>query len=153
LRADARAVDASYQVLIATARPLWRNVFGGDDEATSQAMRLASASRNYSRDLVADIDAIGPLDAETTKDVERAGATLQRSLETIAAALNGPRDGIYTRSSALFDRAERRMKGRFDSVEGSPLAIHDLKLIDGAMAKMAELIGLDVTDYDTTRVR
>jgi uncharacterized membrane protein YgaE (UPF0421/DUF939 family) len=153
LRSDTRAVDASYQVLIATARPLWRNVFGGDDEATSQAMRLASASRNYSRDLVADIDAIGPLDAETTKDVERAGATLQRSLETIAAALNGPRDGIYTRSSALFDRAERRMKGRFDSVEGSPLAIHDLKLIDGAMAKMAELIGLDVTDYDTTRVR
>jgi hypothetical protein len=29
------------------------------------------------------------------------------------------------------------------------LAIRDLKLIDGTMAKLAEVVGLRVTDYDT----
>jgi hypothetical protein len=31
-------------------------------------------------------------------------------------------------------------------------AVRDLKLIDGAMAQMAELLGLSITDYDTVPV-
>jgi uncharacterized membrane protein YccC len=138
LRADARAVDASHQALVATAQPLRRNLFGSLDERTGQAMRLAAASRHYSRNLVNDVEGIGPLDAGLRLDIERASASLHQSLETLAEAFTGSRGGVYTRSSALFDRAD----------EGQ-LAIRDFTLIDGAMAKLAEVIGLQVTDHDT----
>src|SRR6202034_3248134 len=72
LRADARAVDASYQALVATAMPLRRNLFGSFDEETNETMRLASASRNYSRNLVADVAATGLLDTTARTDIEQA---------------------------------------------------------------------------------
>jgi uncharacterized membrane protein YccC len=149
LRVDARAVDATYQALVATAQPLRRNLFGSFDEDTGRAMRLAFASRNYSRNLVADVEATGPLNSELRLDVEKASATLQRSLGGVADALTGPREGMYTRSSALFDRAERRLEERLAGVDEGQLAIRDLKLIDGTMAGVAEIMGLTITDYDT----
>jgi hypothetical protein len=152
LRADARVVDASYQALLATAQPLRRNLFGSVDEQTGRAMRMASASRNYSRNLVGDLEAIEPLDGELRASVKRASAALHQSLDVVAGALTGPRDGVYTRSAALFDRAERLLEERSASIDEGQLAIRDLKLIDGAMAQMAEVIGLGITDYDTVGV-
>jgi uncharacterized membrane protein YgaE (UPF0421/DUF939 family) len=152
LRADARAVDASYQALVATAQPLRRNLFGNLDEETGQAMRLASASRNYSRNLVADVKATGLADTETRMEIEQASAALHDSLEVVAGAFTGSRDATYTRSSALFERAERRLEGGLAVAGEGQLAIRDLKLIDGAMARMAELMGLRITDYDTAGV-
>jgi uncharacterized membrane protein YccC len=151
LRADARAVDVSYQALVATAQPVRRNITSSDQKM-SEAMRLATASRHYTRDLVAAVGTIAPLDQETSRDIERASATLHRSLEMIAAALNGPRGGVYTRSSSLFDRAERRLEARPAAIDEDRIAIRDFKLIDGTMAKVAELIGLGITDYDTSQV-
>ncbi len=151
LRADARAVDATYQALIATAQPLQRNLFGSRDEDTAAVVRLASASRNYGRNLVGDVDGVGPLDTETSLDVARARATLRQSMDTVAEALNGPRDVTYTRSSALFDLAERRLQER-TTLERGPLVLRDLKLIDGAMAGIAEVIGLSITDHDTVAI-
>ncbi|HYZ55551.1 MAG TPA: carboxypeptidase regulatory-like domain-containing protein [Streptosporangiaceae bacterium] len=149
LRSDARAVDAAYQALTTTAQPLRRNLSGGIDEDTGRALRLASASRNYSRNLVADTEMAGPLDAGTRLDIELASATLRQSLDVVAGALTGPRDGVYTRSSALFDQAERRIEEHSGIVGPAQLAIRDLKLIDGTMAGMAEALGLSITDYDT----
>jgi uncharacterized membrane protein YccC len=149
LRADARAVDASDQALMATAQPLRRNLFGSHDEDTAQVMRLASASRHYSRNLVNDAEGIGPLDPALRLDVARAAATLSSSLHILADSLTGPIDADYTRSSALFDRTERRLEDDAARLDKGQLAIRDLKLIDGAMAKLAELAGLPVTDYDT----
>jgi uncharacterized membrane protein YgaE (UPF0421/DUF939 family) len=149
VRSDARAVDAAYQALTATAQPLRRNLSGGIDEDTGRALRLASASRHYSRNLVADTERAGLLDAGTRLDIELAGATLRQSLDVIAGALTGPRDGVYTRSSALFDQAERRSEERSGIAGPAQLAIRDLKLIDGTMARMAEVLGLSITDYDT----
>ena len=146
LRADARAVDASDQALVATAQPLRRNLFGSHDEDTGQAIRLAAASRHYSRNLVNDAEGVGPLDSEMRLEVARASATLQSSLDILAESLTGPIERDYTRSSALFDRTERRLEDRTD--EGR-LAIRDFKLIDGAMAQLAGLAGLSVTDFDT----
>jgi hypothetical protein len=130
LRADARAVDATHQALVATAQPLRRNIFGSLDEKTGQAMRLAEASRNYSRNLVNAVEAVGHLDV-------------------LACSFTGPRESDDTRSSSLFDRTERLLEERSETIDEGQLAIRDLKLIDGAMAKMAEVIGLRVTDYDT----
>jgi hypothetical protein len=79
----------------------------------------------------------------------RASGTLHQSIEVVARALTGPRDAIYTRSSSLFDRAERCLDvcpHRFDSTE---FALRDLMLLDGTMAHMAELMGLGITDFDT----
>ncbi len=115
-------------------------------------MRLAYASRNYSRNLVADVEAAGLLGPEMRMDIERATATLHQSLGSVADAVTGPRDGSYVRSSALFDRVERWLEeGSFPAGKGQ-LAVRDLKLIDGSMANMAEVLGLSVTDYDTVSV-
>ncbi len=149
LRSDARAVDAAYQALTATAQPLRRNLFGTMEEDASRTVRLASAARNYSRNLVADTERAGLADACTRLDIELASATLRESLDVVADALTGSRDATYTRSSALFDRAERRLEQRSSTVGPDQLAIRDLKLIDGTMARAAEYLGLRIADYDT----
>jgi len=149
LRADARAVDASHQALVATAQPLRRNLFGSHDEDMGQVMRLATASRHYSRDLVNDAEGVGPLDPGLRADVTRASATLHSSLDILAESLTGPIKADYTRSAALFDRTERHLEDHAAPMDEGQLAIRDLKLIDGAMAKLAELAGLPVTDFDT----
>ena len=150
LRNDARAVDASYQALVATALPLRRGPFGTVDEEMGRVVRLASASRNYSRDLVADLASAAPLDREFQGDVSRASATLHRSMDTVADAMTGPRQGIYVRSSSLYDRAERSFEGRGGGLDLGCAAIRDLQRIDGSMATLAEFIGLEVTDFDTS---
>ena len=112
-------------------------------------MRLALASRNYGRNLVADVEATGPVDAGTQGGIERASTTLHNSVEVVAGGLTGSRDVTYTRSSALFEWAEHQLDEHFD-IPGVRLAIRDLKLIDGAMARMAEVMGLHIADYDTS---
>ena len=152
LRADARSVDAAYQALLAAANPVRRNLFGTTDEQIAQVVRVASASRHYSRNLVTDTETLASHGPETHGELEHATATLHRSLETITESLNGPRDGTYTRSAALFDRAERRLEEHPAAIDEERFAIRDLKLIDGTLAKLAELIGLRITDHDTSLV-
>lgn len=149
LRADARAVDAAFQAVIATAQPLRRSYFGDLDEKTSGAVRLAAASRHYCRTLVADTEAAAPLDLRTRLDIKRSAATLEESLAVIEKAVTGPREGTYTRSSALFEQAERGLEGRDGHAGPAQLAIRDLKLVDGSMAELARILGLDVASYDT----
>jgi uncharacterized membrane protein YgaE (UPF0421/DUF939 family) len=149
LRSDARAVDASYQAVTATAQSVRRNLSGAINEDTGQTLRLATAARHYSRNLVTDTETASPLDPGTRLDIELASATLRQSLDVVAAALTGPRDGIYTRSAALFDQAERRIEERSGTAGPAHLAIRDLKLIDGTMAQLAETLGLAITDHDT----
>jgi uncharacterized membrane protein YgaE (UPF0421/DUF939 family) len=149
LRSDARAVDAAYQALTATAQPLRRNLVGTLDEDTGRAVRLASAARNYGRNLVTDAEMTGVADPSTRLDIKLASATLHESLDLVAGAMTGSRDVTYTRSSALFDRVERDLEESASSVAPAQFAIRDLKLIDGTMAQLAEILGLTITDYDT----
>lgn len=149
LRADARTVDAAFQAVIATAQPLRRSYFGDLDEKTSAAVRMVAASRHYCRTLVADTEAAGPLDPGTRLDIKRSAATLEESLAVIEKAFTGSREGTYTRSSALFEQAERRLEGREGHAGAAQLAIRDLKLVDGSMAELARLLGLDIASYDT----
>ena len=153
LRPDARAVDAAYQTVMATAQPVLRNLSGTIDEDVDQVLRLTTVTRNYSRNLVTDSERAGLTDPGTRLDIELASATLHQSLNVVASALTGPGDGVYTRSAALFDQAESRIYDRSGTVGPAQLAIRDLKLIDGTMARMAELLGLTITDYDTAPAR
>jgi hypothetical protein len=47
---------------------------------------------------------------------------------------------------ALLDQAERRIEERFGLAHPAQLAVRDLKLIDGTMARMAESLGLGIAD-------
>jgi hypothetical protein len=117
-----------------------------------RALRLTAASRNYSRNLVFDAETSGLPDCAPYLDIACASAKLQQSMEVVAQAVTGRRDGTYARSSALFDRAERGLEicpRRYTSLE---FALHDLTLLDGTMARLAELMGLPVTDYDTVEI-
>ena len=149
MRSDARAVDAAYQAVAATAQSVRRTVWGSADEDTVRALRLTSASRNYSRNLVVDTERTRPPGVATDLDLAWASATLHQSIEVVARALTGPRDGTYIRSSSLFDRAERRLDDCPHGLPSTELALRDFKLIDGTMAHLAELMGLGITDYDT----
>jgi uncharacterized membrane protein YgaE (UPF0421/DUF939 family) len=144
LRADARALDAAYHEVLATAQPTGRNVFGSPTDKTAQILRIATAARHNSRNLVIDAEATGPLDSKARAAVQEAGATLHQSLNVIVGAISGPRDVTYTRASALFDRAERNTE-RADKTHAR-LPIRDLKLIDATMAELAEPMGLTIAD-------
>jgi uncharacterized membrane protein YgaE (UPF0421/DUF939 family) len=149
LRADARHIDASYQALTTTVQPLRRNLFGSADDDTARVIRLVGASRNYARNLVADIDGADPQPALNRTDLELAGSTLRRSLNVISAAINGSRDVTYTRSASLFEQADQHLGWAPDRVDHGQLAIRDLELLDGTMAQLARVLGLHITDYDT----
>jgi hypothetical protein len=125
-----------------------RNLFGSPTDKTARAPRIAATARHYDRNLVTDIEATGPLDNEARAAIQRASSTLHQSLNVVVGAISGRRDVTYTRSSALFDRAERDVE-QSDTAHHGPLPIRDLKLIDATMAEMAELMGLPITDYDT----
>jgi uncharacterized membrane protein YccC len=148
LRADARAVDAAYQALVATAYPLQRNLAGHVDETLARTLGLAGASRHYARTLVADVGAAGPLRADARPELEDASMTFGASVRSLVKSLSGSRDAIYTRSAALFDRVDRRVEEHGVVVGKDELALRDLMLIDSALAEIAEAMGLAVTDHD-----
>lgn len=153
LRSDARAVDAAYQAVVATAQPVRRTVWGSADENTLRVLRLTSASRNYSRNLVVDTGRSRTTGVSIQIDMARASATLHQSIEVVARAVTGPRDGTYTRSAALFDRAEHRLDVCPPRSASTQFALRDLMLLDGTMAHMAEVMGLRIDDYDTVGMR
>jgi uncharacterized membrane protein YgaE (UPF0421/DUF939 family) len=148
LSADARALDAAYHAVLATAQPTGRNLFGGPTDKTALVLRIATAARNYSRNLVTDVEATGPLDNKAHPAIQRARETLHQSLNVVVGAISGSRDVTYTQSSALFDRAERDLEQTEASHDGQ-LPIRDVKLIDATMTEMAEFMGLAITDCDT----
>jgi len=136
---------------VTTAQPLRRSMFGTLDEGIAGAVRLASATRNFSQALVADLASTAPLGPGIQDEIGRASANFHRSMDTVADAMTGPRQGTYVRSSSLYDRAERSHSGSAAGTGQQWLAIQDLKLIDGAMAGLATSMRLEVTDFDTAR--
>jgi hypothetical protein len=119
------------------------------DEDVGSSLRQVAGSHYYARNLASDVEPDPALDRDTRADIERASATLARSLEVVAAAFTGPRDGTYTRASSLFDQAEQRLQRSSAPHQVTNLAIRDLRAIDETMAEMAEDLHLKVTDYDT----
>ncbi len=152
LRSDARALDAAHQSLLATAGPLRRNLLGDPDETVAQVVGLAGAYRNYGRNLATDVDTAPGLDGAGRRDLERASQTINESIGVVLGAIDGPRDGTYTRSASLFERVELDLEADEGGVGDSQLAIRDLKLIDEALASLAAAMTLRVANYDTAIV-
>jgi hypothetical protein len=130
---------------------VYRTIWGSADEGTWRALRLASASRNYSRNLVVDTGGSRTPGDPRDLEIARASAVFLQSIDVVAHALTGPRDGTYTRSSALFDQAQRHRDP--DRLGSTDFALRDFKLLDGTMADLAEGMGLGINDYDTVGTR
>jgi len=112
-------------------------------------MAAATAARRYALNLVRDIPPAAAPDADTAALLDRGCQTLQTSLAALQPAVGCPQGGTYTRSASLFDLIEQRLAAPGSNAGSGYLALRDLRLIDGALAELAEALGVDITSYDT----
>lgn len=152
LRDEARAVDSAHQSLVTTVKPLQRSPFGAVDDDIAGLLHVASASRHYARDLVTDLSRCVQLDTQTGEEIHHALSVLTTSLgQVVSAGEDRTGKEKYTRSASLLVDADRRLSSDQAAI-GSPalLVIRDLQTLDGAMATLASLAQVEVTDLDTT---
>jgi hypothetical protein len=148
LRTDARELDAAHQALVSIAAPLRWAVLGDLNRGIGTTLAAAAAARNYGRNLVADVEASGPLDDGARATLAAAAAALDASVTRLIEVSEGGPTGTYLRSAALFDQVDRALE---DISRGDPrrLVLRDLTLMDGALARMAAAWGMDVASLDT----
>jgi hypothetical protein len=153
LRAAARRLDAAYQALEAATRPLrgrLPGVTGGG--LREQFWYAATASRHYARNLVIDTGWSSCLPETLTTELQTAAKLLSTSIAEIIAAIDAASfaDRTYLRSAALFDRIASDLDDE-DVTTPRQLAFRDLELIDGALATLAQSLGMQVNSLDTAR--
>jgi MFS family permease len=152
LRPLVRDVDATYAALVATATPLRGATFGRNHSQLTEVLCVSSAVRQYARSLAAQAEEaeadgeflpradIGPLWA--------ASEQLRRSVDEIGHHLATGERGRYVRSSALvaFVLDDLRLRE-------SPLSnvVSDLTMLDGALARLAAALRMELADHDTDR--
>jgi uncharacterized membrane protein YgaE (UPF0421/DUF939 family) len=150
LRPLVRQVDAAYAALVATARPLRGLALGRRSTEITQILASTSAIRQYARSLVAWLEDAESADAQLQdahSPAQRAAADQMRaSLQAIEDRLTTGEHGTYGRSASLIALTLDQVRQR-----PSPLAdaLHDLTLLDGALARLAIALRMDVTDHDT----
>jgi hypothetical protein len=162
----ARAVDADYQTLVTTARPLRR--FGAAGRGAQRMVSASTGLRHYARNLARDVAGSGGIRPDDRRLLDQAGAHLLRSLERLIDAYNGGPRTAFVRSASQWNALEQRAleqraldrlrRNVADNPTPTPtephavdliLALRDLQLLDGALADLAELAGVAVTDLDT----
>ncbi|MCW2541520.1 MAG: hypothetical protein JWN95_3245 [Frankiales bacterium] len=154
LRTAARQLDAAYQALVTTAKPLTVPLAGRVDGPLARYLSSAMASRNYARNLVIDAAYVHELDDGGRDELRDAARTLRTSLSELLSNRDGRAGAgelIYVRSASLFGLVATRL-ARSPWSSRSQLALRDLQLIDSAMAPVAEAAGLTVRDLDTATV-
>ena len=169
LRAAARRVDAAYQALTATVQPMPTPVFGTLASWVAGFMATTAAARHYARNLLLDASTrYADLDGQGTERLITARHQFADSVGAIAETLApgpapaaaiataasdggaGPLARRYVRSASLFERVAEGLSG--EPLTSRPqLALHDLQLLDGALAEAARCVGIPVTDLDTVR--
>jgi uncharacterized membrane protein YgaE (UPF0421/DUF939 family) len=153
LRAWGRQIDAAYQALDATARPLNPGGWIDQDQQVARFLGAATAARNYGRNLVFDAVLVAAPCRATASKVREARKVFSASTAVLAARLRGERPAKpYVRSASMFDDVERSLRSPGFSPSAAVLTLRDLELLDGALAMAAESIGHPVTDLDTAAV-
>jgi uncharacterized membrane protein YccC len=149
IRPAARRIDAAYQELLATARPVRRSVFGSLDQQTAAMLHHASAARHFARNLALDLRGCGvaPIDDAS---VQAAITCMLGSFEVLAAALSAAPDRPYVRAAALLCRAENARRDASGVFAQQRLALADLRLLDGSLAELAATLAVPVTEQDLT---
>ena len=150
LRPLVRDLDAAYAALVTTATSLRRVTVGRTAGEIPEVLEVSAAARQYARSLAASLqeaEAAGEgLPASDDPRLHAAAEQLLAALDAIEEHLTTGRPGRYTRSSSLLALALDDLRGR-----RSPLAntLRDLTRLDGALARLASVLGMDVTDRDT----
>jgi hypothetical protein len=170
LRASARRVDAAYQALVATVRPMRTPLFGRLADRISGFLATAVAARYYARNLLLDASTrCSGLTPEPAAELAVARRQIAGSLAAITAALaedgasgeahrrpgqherggrHEPRPVPYVRSASLFAHVADILPEE-ETISRPQLALRDLELLDGALAEAARWAGVPVTDLDT----
>jgi hypothetical protein len=144
MRADVRALDAAYAALESTAVPLRQATFGRNSAQLIEIRAVCSAARNYARSFANSVD-----HAHFPRGPRLAAAAdqLRTSMAAIDDRIATGEHRTYTRSAALFEMANRAAP---IDILLADLAINDLTLLDGALATLADALGMTVVDHDTT---
>ncbi|MHA3700979.1 FUSC family protein [Jatrophihabitans sp. YIM 134969] len=144
-RLGVRNLDAAYQSLVVTARPLQHATFGRNSSQLREILAVATAARNYARNLATG--ARPWTDPAVLAALEPAAARMRDSLAVIDRRLEQREFAPYVRSAALFNAVDRALP---DDDRRSHLVLRDLMLLDGALARLATSLRLPVEDLDTT---
>ena len=153
LRPAVRSLDAAYAALEATATPLRRATFGRNSAQLTEIQSVSGAARSYARSLAV---AVETMRGTQSPELARAADQLRASSAAIEARIATGEHGVYVRAAALIDVAAHSQvivptgaTGAPD-VDVLPLALRDLTLLDGVLARLALALQMDVEDHDTT---
>jgi hypothetical protein len=147
VRAAARRLDVAYQALMAALSVRGVPLLPMPSSRVQFAAGL-SASRNYARNLLGDAPCGAGFSSPRAEALTLATGTLASSIAEITSALERPgaERGIYVRAASLFDT----LSVALDEPPTAPiqLALRDFELIDGSVAVVAAIAGLDVVSLD-----
>jgi uncharacterized membrane protein YccC len=150
LRPLVRDVDAAYAALVTTATSLRPVTFGRTSTQVTEILAVTSAARQYARSLAAlvedaEVAGVGLPEAEYPR-LRAAAVQLRTSLEAIEHHMATGEQGRYVRSASLLALDGQRQR------QSPPVdARHDLVLLDGALARLATVLQMGVTDHDTAQ--
>jgi uncharacterized membrane protein YgaE (UPF0421/DUF939 family) len=150
LRPKVRELDAAYAALVATAAPLRRGMFGRNSAQLTDLLSITAAARLYARSLAAQAESSED-DATQTEAADRAlrvmAEQVRASTSAIERRIETGEHGTYVRASALVELAAGQVRPRHGSLQH---ALRDLTLLDGALARLAAALQMEIADYDTT---
>jgi uncharacterized membrane protein YgaE (UPF0421/DUF939 family) len=150
LRPAVRELDAAYAALVTTAAPLRRGTFGRNSAQLTDLLSITAAARLYARSLAAQAESSED-DATQTEAPDRALRAMAEQVRASASAIERRIEtgehGTYIRASALVELAAGQVRPRHGSLQH---ALRDLTLLDGALARLAGTLEMEIADYDTT---
>ncbi|MBE7188670.1 FUSC family protein [Jatrophihabitans endophyticus] len=144
-----RELDAAYDSLEATAIPLRRSTFGRNSAQLTEVRAVATAARSYARSLAVETESIGEPDRSALQhstELRAAARGLRASIAAIDHRIETGGPGTYVRSSSLVEMATSPLP---EGDGPTRFALRDLTLLDGALARLAVALQMDVTDHDT----
>jgi uncharacterized membrane protein YccC len=149
LRPVVRELDAAYAALVATAAPLRRAMFDRNSAQLTDLLSVSAAARLYARSLAAQAEAGEP--GEQTRAADRAlravAEQVRASTSAIERRIETGEHGCYVRASALVELAAEHVRPRHGALQH---ALRDLTLLDGALARLAAALQMEIQDHDTT---
>jgi uncharacterized membrane protein YccC len=147
LRALARALDASHQTLMTTARPVRKAILGTRTEQMHSMLVVIDSCWNHARSLAGGLD-----DWPGSESVN--GSQLRQALETLLSSLDHlmswfdpgqSRAGLaYVRAELPLSEISQQLQRPGNLVAPGSTSIHELMLIDAALAKLAQDNGMPV---------
>lgn len=147
LRPAVRQLDAAYAALEATAAPLRSTTFGRNAAQLTEIRVVTAAARNYARSFATEAEATEATDGLNSPAMREAARQLRTSAEAIDHRIHTGENGTYTRASALLELASRPLT---PGDTPARLALRDLTLLDGALARLASALHMELRDHDTT---